>query len=261
MLTPKEIASAFVQVGIQKANMPKTKLFVLGIFAGVFIALAGAGSSIACATIENASLARLLNAMIFPAGLVMVLLAGSELFTGNSLMIIARLEKKITSKQLLLNWLLVYLGNFVGSMFVVWMIVYSHVPDLFAQGLAQAMVNGAQAKVNLSFSDAFLKGIMCNILVCLAVWVAMAATSAHGKIIALYLPIVVFVLCGFEHCIANMYSIPVGYFAGLEYGLSNSISLASFILHNLVPVTIGNIVGGCMVGAGYWYCYIDQKRS
>ena len=259
MLTPKQIASAFVDVGYKKATMPITRMFVLGIFAGIFIALAGAGSAIASAMVENPSVARFLNSLVFPAGLVMVLLAGSELFTGNSLMIIAVLKKKITIAQMLKNWSIVYVGNLLGSLFVVLLFVYGHIPDLFSQQLAQVMVQTAQAKVQLSFVDALLRGILCNVLVCIAVWVAMAATSAHGKIVALYLPIVVFVLCGFEHCVANMFCIPAGYMAAMEYGISSSIDAYGFFITNLVPVTIGNILGGCLIGIGYWYCYLKEE--
>ena len=260
MISPKQIATNFISIGINKTSLPSCKLFALGIFAGIFIALAGAGSAIASCTIQDPSLARFVNALVFPAGLVMVLLAGSELFTGNSLIIISVLTKDVSLSAMIKNWIIVFIGNFVGSMFIVLTFVYGHIPSMFQEGLAQAMVASATAKATLPFMDALLRGILCNILVCIAVWVAAASTQAHGKIIALYLPIVVFVLCGFEHCIANMFCIPAGLFVASEYAItSTALTWSSFFITNLIPVTIGNIIGGCMVGIGYWYIYLRDE--
>ena len=262
MRRPAEIATSFIKIGENKASLPAIKMLILGIFAGMFVALAGAGSSIAATTVSNPSLSRLCNAMIFPAGLVMVLLAGSELFTGNSLMVISVLEKKINLKGLLKNWVVVYIGNLLGSMFVAVLFVFSHVPGMFDGKLAEFMVASAAAKTHLTFSDAFLRAILCNILVCLAVWVAASVIHAEGKIIALYLPIVVFVLCGFEHCVANMFCIPAGIFAAGEYGVvAEGLNWFGFFVKNLIPVTLGNIVGGSMVGIGYWFVYLQGKTS
>lgn len=262
MLSPNEIASGFVSVGIKKTASPSLKLLLLGIFAGVFIALAGAGSAIASATIPDPSLGRFVNAMVFPAGLVMVLLAGSELFTGNSLILISVLEKQVTVFSMLRNWFIVYLGNFIGSFLIALAFVYSHVPDLFGGSLTNTLVACAVNKTSLSFGDAFLRGILCNILVCIAVWVTSAESSAHGKIIVLFLPIVVFVLCGFEHCVANMFSIPAGLLCVAEYGLTaNTLSWGGMFLNNLLPVTLGNILGGSLVALGYWGVYLHGKNE
>ena len=257
MISPKQIAANFISVGINKTSLPTCKMFALGVFAGIFIALAGAGSAIASCTITDPSLARFVNALVFPAGLVMVILAGSELFTGNSLIIISVLTKDVRISAMIKNWMVVFIGNFIGSMFIVLTFVYGHVPSMFQEGLAQAMVASATAKATLPFMDAFLRGILCNILVCIAVWVAAASTQAHGKIIALYLPIVVFVLCGFEHCIANMFCIPAGLLVSAEYAITSPLlTWSAFFITNLIPVTLGNILGGCMIGAGYWYIYL-----
>lgn len=258
MLTPSEIAANFVNIGVQKTTLNKIKVLCLGVFAGVFVALAGAGSAIAACTVANASVARFLNALIFPAGLVMVILAGSELFTGNSLIVISVLEKKVSIRNMFINWLIVYLGNFLGSLLVVFIFVYGHIPDMFQNGLASAMVANAATKTSLSFGDAFLRGILCNIVVCIAVWVAAASKNVQGKILALYLPIVVFVLCGFEHCVANMFCIPAGIFVSYEYELTVAGLNWMGFLHNMVSVTLGNIVGGCMVGIGYWFIYLHR---
>lgn len=258
MLSPSEIAHNFIKIGSTKTKLSSIKLFALGIFAGMFIAFTGAATVIASATIESPSVARLIMAFIFPGGLTMVMLAGSELFTGNSLIIISVLEKASTVKSMLRNWVMVFFGNFVGALLVTVLFVFSHLPSMFDGALANNLVTLAEGKVALSFMDAFLRGISCNILVCIAVWIAFAALTAPGKVIGLYLPIVVFVLCGFEHCIANMFYIPAGIMTAFEYGIPvNGLTWGSFILNNLIPVTLGNIVGGAgVVGFGYWFIYL-----
>lgn len=263
MLSPAQIAKNFIDVGIKKTSLPVVKTFVLAIFAGMFIALAGAGATIASAVVSDASTARLFSAMIFPAGLVMVVLAGSELFTGNCLIIVSVLAKKVRALAMVKNLVVVYLGNFVGAMLVNVIVVYGHTADLFGGQLAQVMVNTAAAKCSLSFQDGFLRGILCNVLVCIAVWVAAAATSAHGKVISLFLPIAVFVLCGFEHCVANMFYIPAGILAAAEYGIAaEGLNWFHFAVTNMIPVTLGNIVGGAfLVGAGYWFVYLHGENE
>ena len=258
MISPSEIARNFIDIGTSKTKVSSVKLLVLGLFAGMFIAFTGAGTVIASATIDNPSVAKIIMAFIFPGGLTMVMLAGSELFTGNSLIIISVLEKKTTLHSMLRNWCVVYLGNLIGSLFVTFLVVYSHTPSMFDGVLASQLVGIAQGKVGLSFADAFFRGIACNILVCIAVWIAFAALTVPGKVIGLYLPIVVFVLCGFEHCIANMFYIPAGILTAAEYGIAaDGLSWGSFLLNNLVPVTLGNILGGAgIVGCGYWFIYL-----
>ena len=173
----------------------------------------------------------------------MVILAGSELFTGNCLMVMALLERRITPAQLLRNWLTVYLGNAVGGAAVAALAVYSHTASLFGDGLARSMVSIAESKAALGAGDAFLRGVLCNFLVCLAVWMAAASKRAEGKVIALFFPILLFVLCGYEHCIANLYYLPAGAFAAAEYGMETTLTLAG-CLENLAAVTLGNLVGG-----------------
>ena len=258
MLKPSQIASSFVDTGIQKTSLSISKMFVLGIFAGMFVAFAGAGSTIASCTISDPSLSRVVNACIFPAGLIMVILAGSELFTGNSLIVLSVLEKKVTIRKMLLNWAVVYVGNLIGSLLVAFLIVFGHIPDLFSQKLAQTMVNVASSKVELAFQYAFIKGILCNILVCISVWVACASKQVPGKILALFLPIAVFVLCGLEHSVANMYCIPAGILTSIEYGIVSPSLTVFGLLHNLLPVTLGNIVGGLFVGVGYHFVYLKK---
>lgn len=259
MNTPSQIATNFIGVGEKKTSLSNGKLLLLGIFAGFFIALAGAGSTVASTTVADPSFGKLLNAIIFPSGLAMVILAGSELFTGNSLIIVSVLNKNVSVKAMLRNWVIVYLGNFIGSLIVAVLVVYGHTPDLFGGALAETMVKIASGKLSLTFVEGLFRGILCNFLVCIAVWMAASASEAHGKVIALFLPIAVFILCGFEHCVANMFSVPVGILVSSEYGIvAEGLTWMNFIVKNLIPVTLGNIIGGCAVGAGYWLAYLKK---
>lgn len=252
MLAPNDIAKKTIEVGKTKANLTAGRMLILGIFAGIFIALAGVG-----ATLGNIYGGKLAGALIFPIGLAMVIIAGSELFTGNNLMVTSWIKGKITLKKLLKNWLLVFIGNFLGALFVAFFVVYSGVLD----GAADSVVATAISKNNLGFIEALIRGIFCNFLVCIAVWMAFSAETTGGKIIAIFGPIFLFVLCGFEHSVANMFYGPAGIFIGLKNGIAlENLSSLSFLLNNLLPVTIGNIIGGAgIVGFGYYLIYIRKK--
>ena len=256
MHSPLEIARNFVEIGIHKVKLSAWKMLILGFFAGMFIGFAGIASTTASATIASAS--RLVSACVFPAGMAMVLVAGSELFTGNNLIIISVLQKKTTVAGMLKNWFFVFLGNFIGAGFVAVMVVYSHVPDLYNGLLAQKVVAAAMSRINQSFSEAFMRGVLCNILVCIAVWAAFAAKRVSGKLLMSFWPVMLFVLCGFEHSIADIYFGIAGIAAAGEYGIAaEGLNFGSFLLKNLLPVTLGNIVGGAgIVGIGYWLVYL-----
>lgn len=258
MHSPLEIARNYVEIGIHKVRLSAFKMLVLGFFAGMFIGFAGIASTVGSATVENPSLARLTSACLFPAGMAMVLVAGSELFTGNNLIIIALLEKKIKLREMLKNWFFVFVGNFLGAAFVAVMVVYGHTPDLLGGKLADSMVNAALHRVNLSFGDSFIRGVLCNILVCIAVWAAFAAKKVSGKLLMSFWPVMLFVLCGFEHSIADIYFCLAGIFTAGEYGIAaEGLNMSSFLLKNLLPVTLGNLVGGAgVVGVGYWAMYL-----
>lgn len=258
MHSPLEIALNFIEIGFHKAKLSVMKLLILGFFAGFFVGFAGIGATTVGVTIGNGALSRAASALVFPAGLAMVLIAGGELFTGNHLMILSCLQKRITPWEMLRNWIFVYIGNLLGSITVAALVVYGHTPSLFDGQLAESIVNIGVAKVSMSFSDAFIRGILCNILVCLAVWMAFAAKKVSGKMMALYFPIFIFVLCGFEHCVANMYYIAAGIFASAEYDMAREgLNWAGFFLKNMLPVTLGNLVGGVgVVGFGYWSVYL-----
>ncbi len=250
MLTPAEIARTYVSVGKNKAALPAARLLLLAFLAGAFIALAGAG-----ATFGNVYVNRAMGAAIFPAGLAMVILAGSELFTGNCLLVIPLLEREITLGQAVRNLALVYLGNLLGGVFVSACGVYGGTFD----AIAETVVATAAAKCTLPFAAGFLRGILCNVLVCLGVWMALAAKDVAGKVVGLFFPIFVFVICGYEHCIANMFYIPAGLMAAARCGMAaEGLSLVGF-LHNLLPVTLGNMVGGAGLGAIYWAIYLKKR--
>lgn len=262
MNTPAEIAKNYIAIGEGKAKMPFLKLFLLSILAGMFIAIAGAGASVAVVTVDSPSVAKLISGCIFPGGLAMVIIAGSELFTGNCLLVIPCLTKNIRVVQMLRNWVIVYLGNFVGGLFVTSLLVYGHTFALFNNGMAEAAVATAAAKTNLCFQDAFFRGIMCNILVCIAVWMGFAAKDIAGKVLGIFLPIMIFVICGYEHSVANMYYIPAGLLSLKEYGLSaEGLTWARFLINNEIPVTLGNIVGGGLIGVLYWAIYLREEKK
>ena len=270
---PAEILEVTVQKGITKASTPVWKLICLGFLAGVFIAFASEGSNMAAfglfAKPETYGLGKFVAGLIFPVGLILVLLAGAELFTGNNLIIAAALEKKVSLTAMFKNWLAVYIGNFIGSVFIAFLIVKSGQLSSGANLLGGITIKIAYGKVSLSFVQAVFLGIMCNWLVCLAVWLCYGAKDMTGKMLAAFFPIWLFITSGFEHSVANMYYIPAGIFSksvsayaaasGLSAEALANINWVNFFIKNLIPVTIGNIIGGAFfVGMFYWICY--KKR-
>lgn len=266
MNTPGEIAKNYLAVGKAKAQLPLGKMFLLAVLAGAYIALAGLGASVASAGAESAGAGRLLSACVFPAGLTMVLLAGSELFTGNCLILIPVLHREVSPAAFVRNLVVVYLGNTLGGILVAAGAVYSRIFDLFGGGMAAGAISTAAAKCALPFGIAFLRGIFCNLLVCLAVWMAMAAKDTAGKVAALFFPIFLFVLCGFEHCVANLYYIPAGLLAlgdpawAALAGDVSALTWGNFLFGNLLPVTLGNLLGGMILAWAYWAVYLKEKK-
>ena len=272
MFTPAEVAVNVIGIGKSKASTPSFKLFLLGIMAGMFIALAAVGANTVTGFFTNAGAAKIVAASVFPAGLAMVLVAGSELFTGNCLIIVSVLEKEVRISQMLRNWVFVYVGNFVGAVIIALIIYGSGHFGLNSGGVAVTTVTVAAAKCSLTFGRAVLLGLLCNLLVCVAVWMSFAAKTVSGKIIGLFFPVMMFVLCGFEHSVANMYYIPAGLFAAesaefaAAYGgtIANlgNLTWGNFFLNNLIPVTVGNILGGGLfVGVMYWSIYLKGRNG
>jgi len=278
MNSPKEIALSYSATRVEKANLTVIKMLILGILAGMFVALAGAGSTIVQATVASthlASIGKLLGAAVFPVGLAMVIMAGSELFTGNCLIIIPVLQKEIKLRSMLRNWFFVYIGNFIGSILVAAMTAYGGTYSLFGNAAAVMAIDIATVKANLSFGDALIRGVLCNFLVCIAVWIACATKDLAGKFLGLFMPIMLFVLCGFEHSIANMYFIPTGIMlirGNFDYvaaysaarGFENLTGLAwrNMFINNIIPATIGNVIGGSiLVGMAYWFLFLRAPQA
>lgn len=260
MITTKEAVNKYTESGAGKVNQPIMRMFVLAIMAGMFISFAGVASSAAGVSIAAPSVAKLIAALIFPAGLAMVIFNGTELFTGNNLLIMSVMDKKITFAGMLKNWVVVYIGNMVGSFIVTGLFTLGHVYSLFDAKFADSVVATAVTKCNISFTDGVVKGIFCNILVCIAVINALMAKSLGGKVAGLFLPIMVFVMIGFEHSVANMSYISGGLFVNMAYDVNvptAGLTWFNFFVTNLVPVTIGNIIGGVVTGVAYKYTNRD----
>lgn len=238
-LTPKEIANAMVNVGVRKANLKTSAMIYLGILAGMYIGFGGLANTIISQTLGNIDpgLAKFAGAAVFPVGLILVVVAGAELFTGNNLMTLAVMNKKITLSQMFRNWGVVWVANLVGSVFLALIVFYGGVLGGDAGIKAIAI---AESKVSLDIMALIFRGIMCNILVVLAVWIAASAQDVISKLFACWFPIMLFVLCGFEHSVANMFFIPMGMLLGAK------VTMAALI-KNLVFVTIGNILGGAII--------------
>ena len=256
-LTPREIMIKQSEGSVAKAEGNLGKLFVLGMMAGAFIALGAQASLMASFNLTSDpatfGIGKVVMGAVFPVGLMMVVLCGAELFTGNCLMIIGTLDKKIRTSQMLRNWAIVYIGNLAGSLIIVLAIAYSGLWDSGAGLLGAMTVKTAAGKCGLSFGRAVVLGIFCNFLVCLAVWMAAGSQETIGKIFAIWFCIGLFIVSGFEHSVANMYFIPAGM---LVSSPETAVSLSGFLLNNLLPVTIGNMIGGALfVGAGLYGLY------
>lgn len=268
--SPKAITEGYIQASVGKANAPASKLFVLGIGAGLLIGMGAVVSSTAASGFSDAAVVRLVSGLLFPVGLIMVILLGTELFTGNALMVTAAFRGSITWGKLLRNWAIVYVGNFVGAVGLAACMAFFGQLNIGAGHLAVYTASVAAAKCALPWQNAFVLGIFCNLLVCVAVYLGNTAQETSGKILGIYVPILTFVCCGFEHCVANMYYIPAGIFANLNAAYSASIAAAgintallnfgTFVTCNLIPVTLGNIVGGAVVGIMMYFAHADRKK-
>lgn len=239
--TPKEIAEIWVQNGVNKAKLTTMKMILLGLAAGVYIGFGAHAFLLATSFGESAfeiSTGKLFGASLFPVGLMMVILCGAELFTGNNLLTLALFQRKITAGQMIRNWILVYLSNMAGSILLALVLAKS---GLYVGAVAERAIAVAAGKVTGSFSQMLLKGILCNILVVLACWFQAGSKDLTGKIFAIWFPIMLFVFSGYEHSVANMTYIPLGMFLGAE------ITPVQFVAGNLIPVTIGNLIGGAVI--------------
>ncbi|KAA3663785.1 MAG: formate transporter FocA [Chloroflexi bacterium] len=270
-LVPKAMAQKAEDVGVSKAGLGPLRMLALAILAGAFI---GLGAIFATTITTGASelpfgVGKLLGGLVFCLGLILVIGAGAELFTGNNLIVMGWASRKVSTGALLRNWIIVYVGNFIGSIATAYFMLLSKQYTFGAGAIGLNVLNIANHKVHLGFGQALVLGVLCNALVCLAVWLTFGARTSTDKILAIIFPITAFVAAGFEHSVANMYFIPMGLFvkSGADASFWANIgkttadyadlTWGNFFLVNLLPVTIGNIIGGVvMVGFAYWFIYL-----
>jgi formate transporter len=259
--SPAEIKEAVEKVGVKKANLPFLASFMLAIVAGGSVGFGALYYTIVASDAElSFATIRVLGGLVFTLGLALVLVGGAELFTGNNLIVMAWASGRVSTSTMLRNWIIVYFGNLLGSLGLIILVFFSHHLDMNDGRIGLSILNTAAGKIRPDMVTLFFKGILCNVLVCAAVWLAYAGRSVTDKIIAVILPVSAFIAAGFEHCVANMYFLPLAWlWIQTDHVPANfDVSLITIpgIIHNLVPVTLGNIVGGAgFVGAVYWAIY------
>lgn len=259
MLPPSKTQEAFVHIGFAKTRLTKGRAFVLAILAGAFVAL---GASFMLMVRSDSTLSPsvslLLGGLAFCLGLFLVLVAGAELFTGNCLMVIGALDGRYPVVRMFRKWAVVYVGNAVGALLVVALMVAAGFPAMQDGSVGKLALTVAASKSALDPFVAFTRGILCNVLVCLAVWMGSAGKTVCDKLAAAILPVVAFVVLGFEHSVANMFFLPLGLIVDALQG-AGAVSVAG-VVSNLVFVTLGNIVGGVAIAAAYWFVYGRDDR-
>lgn len=274
-LLPAEMALRAEQIGARKAEMPAVPMFMLAGLAGAFISLGAIFATTVSAgnAVLPYGITRLLAGLVFCLGLVLVVVGGAELFTGNNLIVMAWASGKVTSRALLRNWALVYLGNFAGSFATAILMFFTRQYTFGANAVGVTALKTAIGKVEYGFLQAVALGILCNALVCMAIWLTFSARSTWDRIAAVIFPISAFVAAGFEHSVANMYFIPYAILIkdfdpefvskiGGEVPRLDALTWESFFIANLIPVTIGNIIGGSvLVAAVYWAIYLRGRKS
>ena len=240
MLAPKEIAEATVGVGKYKTSKKNSIVFVSAMLAGLLIV---------SGIMADAAVGKVVGALLFPVGLLLVLIAGADLFTGNTLVTMAWYKKEIKLGDVAKNLSIVWLGNLVGALFLVVLVYYS---NTFTGSIAEGVMHLAEKKVHLNMVELLTRSTLCNILVAITVYMSYAAKDVTGKVIISYIPIWLFVITGFEHCVANMFVLPMGYLLGADLTIGQ-------IMANIIPVTIGNIIGGMLVTAAYYFLFLKDK--
>lgn len=271
-LLPADMARKAENAGVAKANLGFYRMLALSVLAGSFIAMGAVFSTTVTAGSSGVipfGLARFMGGFVFCLGLILVVVAGAELFTGNNLIVMAWAGRKVTTAQLIRNWVIVYFGNFIGSILTAYFMYLSEQYTFGNGAIGLNALTIANAKSGLHIVPAFVLGVFCNALVCLAVWLCMSARTTTDKILSIIFPITAFVAAGLEHSIANMYFIPVGLFIkagasetfwsqiGKTAGDFPNLTWGNFFVANLLPVTFGNIIGGAvMVGLVYWFIYL-----
>jgi formate transporter len=274
-LLPPQMAARAEDVGVTKAKIDTVSLFVLAVLAGAFISLGAIFATTVSAGTEGLAFGpvRFLAGLAFSLGLILVIVGGAELFTGNALIVMAWASRKVSSGSVLRNWTIVYAGNFVGALATAGVMFVSGQYTFGHGSVGLAALSIGNAKAGLDFVPAVVLGVMCNALVCLAVWLAFSARTTTDRILAIVPPIAAFVAIGFEHSVANMYFIPeaiairtwapAGFWASIDRAPADfsNLTVEAFLVQNLLPVTIGNVIGGAvMVGVVYWFVYLRGRK-
>jgi len=274
-LLPPQMARRAEEIGVRKAHLDFVSTVGLSVLAGAFIALGAVFATVSLTGTEGVvpwGWARVVAGLVFSLGLVLVVVGGAELFTGNNLIAMAWVSRRLSTWRVLRNWVIVYFGNMLGAIGTVVLVFLGRHYDLAGGAVGITALNIGLAKVHLGFLQAVALGVLCNALVCLAVWLTFSAGSTVSRIAAVILPISAFVASGFEHCVANMYFIPLAIFikswapdtfwqaVGTNPAAYQDITWGSFLLNNLLPVTLGNMIGGViLVGAVYWFVYLHKR--
>jgi formate/nitrite transporter len=274
-LLPAAMARKAEAVGATKATMPTVPLFTLAVLGGAFIAFGAGFATVAttdAAQAIGAGPARVLGGVVFSLGLVLVVVAGAELFTGNTLLVMAWVARRLTARDVARNWAIVYVGNLVGAVATAWLVYASGQYQTGDGAIGRQALDTATAKASLDLGEALARGVLANVLVCLAVWLCLSARTVTDKILAIVFPITAFVAGGFEHSVANMYFLPVGLLikdgaptsfwddGGATPAAYGELDWSSAVVDNLIPVTIGNIIGGAVL-VGFVYAFVYRRRA
>lgn len=268
--TPAEVAEKVKTVGVDKANMSIIPLVILSLMAGAFISFAAMYYTVVMTGAGDAyGLARLVGGLVFALGFILVVIAGAELFTGNTLVVMAYAKGQVSFAGLMRNWGIVYVGNLIGALVTVYLVYLSGYLDNDSYGVGATALKAGLAKVELTTTEAFVRGLFCNVLVCLGSWMVYASRSVTDKVMAVLFPISGFVAMGFEHCVANMYMIPIAMIAAADQAIVATSQLSpeqlqaldfGGLIGNLIPVTLGNIVGGAgFVAMAYYLVYVYSR--
>jgi formate transporter len=262
--SPREIAEKVENIGVVKARLPLMPMVMLGILAGVFIGLGGMYYVLIVSDPSlGFGLSRLLGGLVFSLGLIMVVVAGAELFTGNNLLVMAWADRKISFYEVLRNWVIVCIANFIGAAGLAVLVYLSRHHEMNGGLVGEAYTRIASAKCSLSFSQAFFSGMLCNVLVCLAVWMSLAGRSVTDKLLVIIFPVSAFVAAGFEHSVANMYLIPMGLLMQVDGPVAAGAEAISWMgfMNNLGPVILGNLAGGSGFVALFYYFIYGRTRK
>lgn len=271
LFTAAETANNYVTAGVAKTKYSIPKMLVLGILAGLLIGFPSCVTEMATFSVTNTSMVRMISGLLFAFGLGTVILTGAELFTGNTLITMSLLDKKVTLPAMLKNWLFVYIGNFLGSMLLSAICAYFGWLSAGSNALAVSAMKMAVGKMTMPFQNAFFMGVLCNILVTIGVLMSLAGKDGTSRFIGAWVPVMFFVTCGFNHSIADMTYCMLGLFAknvtayasaAAEAGIAlDSLTWGNYFVGNLIPVTLGNILGGVAVGVTMWYAYVRKAAG